>query len=210
MTFHNVRFPTNLSFGAAGGPMRRTEIITLSNGYEERNTPWQHARRKYDAGVAMQSVDDLEKLLHFFESRKGQLHGFRWKDWLDYKSCTPNKTPRDTDQEIGKGDGQKTEFQLVKSYASGGQSYVRPIHKPVAQSVTLALDGSAQTAGVDYTLDEHIGRISFTQPPAQDVKITAGFEFDVPVRFDTDQIVTSLAHFKAGDVPSVPVIEIRI
>ena len=210
MTFHNVRFPTNLSFGAAGGPMRRTEIITLSNGYEERNTPWQHARRKYDAGVAMQSVDDLEKLLHFFESRKGQLHGFRWKDWLDYKSCTPNKTPRDTDQEIGKGDGQKTEFQLVKSYASGGQSYMRPIHKPVVQSVTLALDGSAQTAGVDYTLDEHIGRISFTQPPAQDVKITAGFEFDVPVRFDTDQIVTSLAHFKAGDVPSVPVIEIRI
>ena len=50
MAFHEARFPTNQSFGSVGGPERRTEIVTLANGFEERNTPWAHSRRRYDAG----------------------------------------------------------------------------------------------------------------------------------------------------------------
>jgi uncharacterized protein (TIGR02217 family) len=90
MSFHDVRFPVNLSLGSMGGPERRTEIVTLTNGFEERNTPWAHSRRRYDAGAGMRSLDDIAVLVAFFEARRGMLHGFRWKDWADYKSCAPS------------------------------------------------------------------------------------------------------------------------
>jgi uncharacterized protein (TIGR02217 family) len=93
MSFHDVRFPVNLSLGSVGGPERRTEIVTLTNGFEERNTPWAHSRRRYDAGAGMRSLDDIAVLVAFFEARRGMLHGFRWKDWADYKSCAPSGTP---------------------------------------------------------------------------------------------------------------------
>ena len=91
MGFHEVRFPATLSFGSVGGPERRTEIVTLANGFEERNTPWAHSRRRYDAGLGLRSLDDVEALIAFFEARRGQLYGFRWKDWADYKSCAASK-----------------------------------------------------------------------------------------------------------------------
>jgi len=210
MTFHDVRFPASLSFGSVGGPERRTEIVTLQNGFEERNTPWAQSRRRYDAGVSLRSLDDVEQLLAFFEARQGQLHGFRWKDWADYKSCLPSEVPGAEDQVIGLGDGVRTEFQLVKSYASGAQTYVRPIEKAVFKSVLIGLAGDPMVLGVDYDLDLDAGLVTFGTAPAEAAAVTAGFEFDVPVRFDTDRIQVSVASFRAGDVPSVPVVEIRL
>ncbi len=210
MNFHEERFPPNLSFGSIGGPERRTEIVTLANGFEERNTPWAHSRRRYDAGVGMRSLDDVETLIAFFEARRGQLYGFRWKDWSDYKSCLPNDTPAYTDQVIGIGDGVKTDWQLTKTYASGGHEYVRPITKPVAGTVRVGIGGDEQQEAVHYEVDLTTGIVSFATPPDIGAEITAGFEFDVPVRFDTDRIQTSVASFKAGDVPNVPVVEVRI
>ena len=105
MAFHEVRFPPKLSFGSLGGPERRTEIVTLSNGFEERNSPWAHSRRRYDAGVGLQSLDDMAALIAFFEARAGQLHGFRWKDWSDYKSSAASVDPGFGDQVLGSGDG---------------------------------------------------------------------------------------------------------
>lgn len=210
MSFHEVRFPACLSYGAVGGPMRRTEVVTLANGHEERNTPWAHSRRNYDAGVAMSSLDDLDVVIAFFEARRGQLYGFRWKDWADYKSCLPSETVSATDQSLGFGDATTTDYQLVKTYASGTSSYVRPIRKPVVGSVTVAVDGVVQTEGADYTLDTTTGIVSFTTAPGAGLDITAGFEFDVAVRFGTDQIQASVATFQAGEVPSVPVVELRV
>ena len=123
MDFHDIRFPANLSFGSIGGPERRTEIVTLANGFEERNTPWEHARRRYDAGVGLRSLDDIETLIAFFEARRGQLYGFRWKDWSDYKSCRPSDGVRFDDQVIGSGDGELYRFQLTKTYESGSAAY---------------------------------------------------------------------------------------
>ena len=210
MNFHEERFPPNLSFGSIGGPERRTEIVTLANGFEERNTPWAHSRRRYDAGVGMRSLDDVETLIAFFEARRGQLYGFRWKDWSDYKSCLPNDTPAYTDQVIGIGDGVETNWQLTKTYASGGHEYVRPITKPVAGTVRVGIGGDEQQEAVHYQVDLTTGIVTFATPPDIGAEITAGFEFDVPVRFDTDRIQTSVASFKAGDVPSVPVVEVRV
>ena len=210
MGFHEVRFPANLSFGSVGGPERRTEIVTLANGFEERNSPWQHARRRYDAGMSMRSLDDIEVLVAFFEARQGQLFGFRWKDWSDYKSCFASKVIDCSDQAIAVGDGVQTEFALVKSYVSGSQSYTRPITKPVAGSVEVGVDGVHLAEGPDFTVDYATGVISFVVAPALDAPMAAGFEFDVPVRFDTDRIQTSVASFQAGDVPDVPIVEVRV
>lgn len=210
MAFHDLRFPTNLSFGSVGGPERRTDVVTLANGFEERNTPWEHSRRRYDAGAGMRSPDDIETLIAFFEARRGRLHAFRWKDWSDFKSCAPSRAIRETDQEFGRGDGVSLTFQLVKTYQSGGQSYVRPIRKPVEGTVKVAIAGDLKVETVEYSVDHATGLVTFVVPPDIGAQISAGYEFDVPVRFDTDSLQTSFATFQAGDVPNVPVVEVRL
>ncbi|KFE36332.1 DUF2460 domain-containing protein [Thioclava atlantica] len=210
MAFHEVRFPANLSFGSVGGPERRTEIVTLTNGFEERNSPWAHSRRRYDAGVGLRSLDDVERLLAFFEARGGQLHGFRWKDWADYKSCAPSQEVAYEDQLIGHGDGVRRVFQLSKAYVSGGVEYRRPVSKPVAGTVKVGVQGGYQAEAVHWSLDTGAGTVTFVDPPAEGAPITAGFEFDVPVRFDTDRIQVSVQSFQAGEMPQVPVVEVRV
>jgi uncharacterized protein (TIGR02217 family) len=210
MAFHEVRFPANLSFGSAGGPERRTEIVTLTNGFEERNTPWEHSRRRYDAGLGLRSLDDLGDVIAFFEARRGQLHGFRWKDWADYRSAAPSRAISAQDQVIGQGDGVKRTFQLSKTYVSGEGTYQRPITKPVAGTVLIAVGGLLRTEVTQWTLNSATGVVTLTTAPAVGTAVTAGFEFDVPVRFDTDRIQTSVEAFQAGEVPSVPVVELRL
>ena len=208
--FHEIRFPVNLSFGSVGGPERLTEIVTLANGFEERNSPWADSRRRYDAGLGMRSLEDVDALIAFFEARRGQLYGFRWKDWSDYRSSGSLEETGFEDQVIGTGDGATTAFQLVKTYQSGDETYERVIRKPVLGTVTVGLQGNQQIEGVDFSVDPSTGFLSFTDAPDPGATVTAGFEFDVPVRFDTDSILTSVASFKAGDIPSVPIVEVRI
>lgn len=210
MTFHEVRFPANLSFGSVGGPERLTEIVTLANGFEERNSPWADSRRRYDAGLGMRALSDIDTLIAFFEARRGRLYGFRWKDWSDYRSSGSLVTPGFEDQVLGTGDGVQTAFQLQKTYRSGEVTYTRVIRKPVLGSVRVGLQGDVQTEAVDFTFDTATGIVTFADAPPQGATVTAGFEFDVPVRFDTDSIQTSAASFKAGDIPNVPVVEVRI
>lgn len=210
MNFHDVRFPPGLSFGSLGGPQRRTDVVTLANGYEERNTPWAHSRRVYDAGLGMRSIDDVQALTGFFEARMGQMYGFRWKDWADFKSCASSVGVAFEDQNLGYGDGVRTEYQLVKTYASGGHSYLRPITKPVAGTVRVGIEQDALQEGSDYHVDLSTGVIQFVHAPDIDMQVSAGYEFDVPVRFDTDRILVSVASFQAGQVPDVPVIEVRV
>ncbi|WP_417587529.1 TIGR02217 family protein [Pararhodobacter oceanensis] len=209
MAFHEIRFPATLSFGSLGGPERRTEVVTLANGHEERNTPWAQARRRYDAGLGLRSLDDVEVLIAFFEARQAMLHGFRWKDWADHKTCRASREVSALDQSMGNGDGAATAFQLIKSYTSGAWASTRVITKPVAGTLRVAIAGVEVQEGMDWQVDGASGILTFTTPPAVGAEITAGFEFDVPVRFDTDLIQVSVASFQAGDVPKVPVIEVR-
>ncbi|WP_421863749.1 phage distal tail protein, Rcc01695 family [Parvibaculum sp.] len=210
MAFHEVRFPLSVALGASGGPERRTEIVTLGSGREERNSPWAMSRRRYNAGLGLRKLDDIHEVISFFEARHGRLHGFRWHDRGDWKSVAPQASVTPLDQTLGTGDGERTAFQLVKSYVSGEASYMREIAKPVAGSLRIALGGAAMEEGEDFTADYATGIVSFAVAPGEGVAVTAGYEFDVPVRFDTDFLDISLAAFEAGSVPDVPVIEIRV
>ncbi len=209
--FHDIRFPLSVSFASSGGPERRTEIIRLASGAEERNSPWQHARRRYDAGLGVRSLDDVHDVISFFEARRGQLYGFRWKDFTDFSSAIPSAIPAASDQPIAVGDGLTSVFALSKTYETGSHSYTRPITKPVQNTVVLAVDGTAQQENIDFIVDYMLGTVNFIADiPANGAVITAGYEFDVPVRFDTSFLSITLDSFKAGAMSSIPVIEVRV
>jgi len=208
MTFHEIRFPTAIAFGSTGGPERKTEIVALGSGFEERNAVWANSRRRYDVGSGVRTLDDLALVTAFFEARLGRLYGFRFKDFADFQSCTPAGTVTPLDQAIGTGDGTATEFQLVKTYVSGPADWVRRIVKPVAGSVRIALAGVELLSAV--TIDATTGLVSFTAPPAPGVAITAGYAFDAAVRFDTDSLLVNLASFAAGEMPSIPIVEVLV
>jgi uncharacterized protein (TIGR02217 family) len=211
-SFHDVNFPLAVSFGATGGPERVNEIVLLTSGREKRNARFAHSRRHYDAGTGLRSLEDLYEVLAFFEARRGSLHAFRFRDPFDMKSCRPGENPQPDDQRIGTGDGVTAAFQLVKTYGEGEDAYVRAISNPVGPSVRVAVDGGEKAAGADFTVDAATGLVSFAAgaiPPAG-AAVTAGYEFDVPVRFDAEQIAVSLASFTAGQIPTIPLVEVKI
>ena len=198
MVFHDIRFPLPLALGASGGPVRKTDIVTLANGHEQRNTALSSSRRRYDAGIGVRSIEDVQSLLGFFEARFGQLYGFRFRDPFDHSSAQSGEI-------IGIGDGQTSAFQLVKTYSDSAGSWTRPITKPVVGSVHVFENGVENNS---VSVDEMTGQVAFSVAPTNGVNLTATFEFDVPVRFENDQIVASLEAFGAGKAVSVPLIEI--
>jgi uncharacterized protein (TIGR02217 family) len=212
MSFHDVRFPTAMSRNAQGGPERRTDVVVLGSGYEERNSRWADSRRSYNAGYGVKSLDDLHQIIAFFEERRGRLHAFRWRDPMDWKSCAPNASPSALDQTLGNGDGARTTFQLCKSYGSAFAPWARDIKKPVEGTVKLAVAGAARVAGTDFIVDPSTGIVTFLADhvPAVGQSVTAGFEFDVPVRFDTDKLEINLSGFTSGAIPNIPIVEVRL
>jgi uncharacterized protein (TIGR02217 family) len=211
-SFHDVRFPTGISRRASGGPERRTDVVALASGHEERNSRWAHSRRRYNAGYGIRTLDEIHEVIGFFEERRGRLYGFRWKDHADYKSGPPQSAVDPADQEIGTGDGTTASFQLIKSYGDGGSAYVRPITKPVAGTVRVAVDGAEKSDGVDFTVDLQTGIVTFLAGaiPGAAQTVTAGFEFDVPVRFDSDLLTINLDAFAAGQIPDIALVEVRL
>jgi len=207
MAFHEVRFPDNISRGARGGPERRTQIVELASGGEERNASWANSRRRYDVAYGIRRADDLALVVAFFEARNGRLHGFRYKDWADYKSALPSQAITAIDQQIGTGTGSQQTFQLAKRYTSGAQTWVRTIAKPVAGTIRVALGSVEQMSG--WTLNASTGVVTFTTAPASGVIVRAGFEFDVPVRFDSDSLDVTLDVERLGSITSIPLLEIR-
>jgi uncharacterized protein (TIGR02217 family) len=204
-SFHEVQFPLRLALGTSGGPWRRTDIVALSNGRENRNQRWRDARRRYDAGSGVRSVSDLYEVVAFFEARAGQLYGFRFTDPVDFQSCGPEEAASATDQLLGVGDGVRTAFQLLKRYGDAGGSTERVIAKPEIGSVAVAVNG---TPVADFAVDHATGIVTLASAPASGAVVRAGFRFDVPVRFDTDRIEVDLDAFRAGRIPSIPLIEV--
>lgn len=204
--FHDVRFPLELGFDAVGGPEFLTQVALMASGFEQRNVQWATARLRYEAGLGVRSEADLVALLGFFRARRGQAFGFRFRDPIDWKSCAAGDAISALDQLLGVGDGVRTSWPLVKRYGFGGAEEVRAVTRPVAGSVVASVGGVLLADG--WALETG-GILQFAVAPAIGADIRAGFAFDVPVRFATDRIDVSLSGWRAGEVPSVPLVEIR-
>ena len=209
--FHEVLFPIDIALKSAGGPQRRTDVVALGSGAEERNARWAHSRRRYDAGYGVKTLSALSQVVAFFEERRGQLYGFRWHDRLDHSSAAPGAMPTATDQVIGIGDGVTAAYQLCKTYGAIFSPYRRPISKPVPGSVRIAVAETEAQEETEFNVDTTTGLVTFHpgHVPAEGAAITAGFLFDVPVRFDTDYLEVDLSAFEAGAIPKIPLVEIR-
>ncbi len=212
MTFHNIRFPTEISIGSTGGPERRTDIVVLGSGQEERNSRWYDSKRRYNAGYGIKSLHDIYDVLEFFEERRGRLYGFLWRDRLDHKSCQPENDVSPVDQFIATADGINWTFQLIKRYGKSRAPYYRQIRKPVEGTVRVAFDSMEMIEGEDFSVDCSTGVLTFLHntPPSAGIIITAGFEFDVPVRFDSDRLEIDLVKFDAGLIQDIPIVEIKL
>jgi uncharacterized protein (TIGR02217 family) len=212
VAFHEILFPLDIALKSSGGPERKTEIVALGSGREERNARWAHSRRRYDAGYGVKTLEALSQVVAFFEERRARLHGFRWRDRLDHSSAAPGASLSPLDQVIGLGNATQTQFPLLKLYGAVHAPYQRPIVKPVAGSVRVAVSEVEQTEGVAFTINTATGIVSFLpgHVPGAGAFVQAGFLFDVPVRFDTDYLEVDLSAFAAGSVPRIPLVEIKL
>jgi uncharacterized protein (TIGR02217 family) len=203
IAFDDVSFPIEIGAEASVAPTFSTNVVTSASGSEYRNANWQQARLRFDAGPGVRGDSELETLLGFFRARRGAAGGFRFRDPYDFSSNGMTGEPGALDQRIGTGDGSRVRFALAKDYSGGEQ---RQITRPVPGTVKVAVDGVEQSSG--WSL-EALGEVVFDTPPDAGSAITAGFLFDVPVRFAEDRLEINRATFLAGEAPSVPLVEIR-
>jgi uncharacterized protein (TIGR02217 family) len=196
--FHEVQFPPDISYGASGGPGYSTTVVTTVSGHERRNANWAAARGRWNVAHGLKKREQVAALIAFFRARRGRAYGFRFKDWTDHQALA---------QLIGVGDGAGKTFQLVKRYASGGEIETRLIAKPIPGTVKIYRDGVEAVSG--WTVNTATGLVTFTTAPASGVQVTADFEFDVPVRFDSDQMEITIETYQLGSWGQIPVLEIR-
>lgn len=193
MSFEEVQFPNDISYGATGGPMFLTDVVATVSGHEQRNSKWQQSRAKYNVASGIKTESQWQALIAFFRARRGRAIGFRFKDWSDYRAENqPLKS-------LGGND-----YQLVKQYVSGAAVYERELTKPVAGSIKLYADSILQASG--WSIDTETGVITTSISGT----LTIDCEFDVPVRFDTDEMAISMDSFDAGNWSSIPLIEVRV
>lgn len=207
--FHEIRLPARLAFGCTSGVERRTEVVALASGHERRSSPWDQGRRRYLIATAARPLDEVAELVAFFEARRGRLHGFRFRDPADFKSCAPSTQPAAGDQPLGPGDGTRRTFQLTRTYGTGPEAVVRPIAKPVAGTVKVAI-GGVVLAPAAFAVDPATGLVTLAAAPASGAAVTAGFEFDTPVRFDIDRLDLQMEGFAAARIAACPLVEVRL
>lgn len=198
-TFHEVQFPPKIAYGATGGAEFNTSITTTFSGFEQRNVNWQKARGRWDVSTGIKTKTDMDVLQAFFRARFGKAYGFRFKDWSDYQAVG---------QTLGTGNGTQTVFQLTKAYTSGAYSYSRDIKKPVTGTVKIYLNAVLQGAG--FSVDLTTGIVTFSSAPGAGVIVSADFDFDVPVRFDTDTLAVRADGPGIFVWDAIPIVEIRL
>lgn len=197
VSFHEILFPEDISYGSAGGPGFNTTVIELSSGHEQRNINWSEAKAKYEASHGVKTRDQMEELIDFFWARRGRAYGFRYKDWADYQLA---------DEPIGTGDGATTFFQVIKTYEPAGYPFQRIIRKLNPDVPLVVMVNGVVTAA---TVDNNAGTVTFAVAPVVGAVITVTGEFHVPVRFDIDDMNVTQDQFEVMSWPSIPLVEIK-
>jgi uncharacterized protein (TIGR02217 family) len=199
MTASEARFPEDISYGSSGGPTFSTSIVSNVGGYEKRNQHWENARAIYNVAHGIKTKAQLSALIVFFRARKGRSQAFRFKDWMDFEAIG---------EIIGTGNGVQTQFQLIKTYASGENTCLRSLSKPVDGTVRIYFNNALQSNG--YIVNYTTGIITFASAPASGVIVQADCEFDVPVRFETDQLSARLEEYGVYSWADIPLVEVRV
>lgn len=212
MSFHEVQFPVDVSYGSGGGPRFSTSIVETDSGAEQRVARWNDPRYAFNVAYGIKTPTQLAAVRAFYIARKGPANGFRYKDWQDFHSNPSNgghdSSPGVRDQLIGTGNGTITTFQLAKRYTSGPTSYSRRVTKPVAGTVRVWVNGSELTAGSQFTVDSATGVVTCASAPANGHAVEASFQFDVPVRFADDDLLSRLNSFGEGSNENITLFEI--
>lgn len=202
--FLEVRIPESISEGSKGGPGFATDVFESETGFEQRNSKWEFARCRYDISYGIRSKDDMDTVLEFFYNMRGRATGFRYKDWTDYIL---------DDGLIGIGDGAEDTFQIIKVYNAGNNiDYTRQLKKIVdTDTFVVTVDGTPQTPITDYDVNLNTGVIEFAPAaiPASMKEIRVTCEFDMPVRFDVDQLMITSENWEVESLDSIPLVEIR-
>lgn len=193
--FHEVSFPQAIARGATGGPEYLTDVVSLRSGYEQRNSVWSIARAKYNVGTGIRTREQMAQVIAFFRARKGRAYGFRFRDWGDFE-VTAQAMQATADPLV---------FQLVKTYGDSVNPETRVIKKPVAGTIVVSIGGAVVTPS---SIDATTGLVAFASAPASTP--IASFQFDVPVRFDTDKIEVQTDAYTIQQAPSIPIVEVRI
>ena len=208
-SFHDVLFPLSVAFGSTVTRERRVEVLQFASGREQRNLRFAHSRRTYDAGNGVRSIADVRAVMDFFEARRGPLASFRFRDPVDNASSFLGGAVTPLDQVIGTGDGTANRFKLTKSYGTGVDVYLRPVRRPVAGTMRVAVNG-VEVPPPDFSFDSATGDVVFApdKTPGAGAAVTAGFQFHVEVRFASDSMSVNVNAFEAGELPSIPLIEV--
>ena len=192
-----VRFPTLYAQRATMGPELDVVTITSDSGGTARTLHFTEAKIRFTVEETEQSQAVIQTLLAFFYNRKGRLYSFRARDITDFELVNQVMQP---------ADGVRTQFQIVKNYVSGAQTEVRTITKP-NDDVTIAVDGVL--ADPQPTVDFSTGTVTFATPPAAGKSLTCSGTFDVPVRFDSDEIIFSIQGFEAFNLEAIGLLEVE-
>lgn len=210
MAFHEIRLPTTYDYGISGGPSFGTQIVEMPSGQEQRIARQQQGKRSWNIPFNNKTPAQISEIITFFLARQGAAHGFRFKDFHDFTTGADGVgAPSFGNVQIGVGNGSQVQFQLVKKYTSGIITRTRNITKPVSGTVLIGVNGVNQTSG--WTVNTSNGLVTFTTAPANGATITAGFEFDVPVRFSkvTDELLNiSIDNFESNGIRGFAVSEL--
>ncbi len=212
MAFIEVRFDDEIAYGSTANHVYSTRIQSSASGYESRNSNWSETRIGFDVSTGIKKQTDLDALITMFHAVKGQAIGFRFKDWSDFTSAGAYDAPAFDDQEIfGPAVGGETQIQLIKTYSIGGSSTIRTIRKPVSGTVLVGVGpqgAPVQLTGGQFSVDTTTGIITLSTPLITGEYVTAGYEYDIPVRFNSDSLPVQLEAYKVGTV-GINVIEVR-
>lgn len=191
-------FTQQLAFGSAGGPGWLTSLAPGPAGWERVEQRWTHPRGRWDVGHMDRTEAESAALLAFFYCiAKGRANGWRFRDFALGESTGLNEP-------LGTGTGSPQVLQLVKRYTSGAETYDRVIRKPVLGSVRIKANGTPTTA---FTVDTTTGLVTITATAA--AVLTATYTFDVPCRFDTDQVQMARVDLDRYSWGSIPILELR-
>ena len=197
--FYDARLPEDIERGASISVAFNTSVVGIASGDEQRNIEWSEERLTADVSYGIMrkanpqdAEDSFYRIVSFFRTVYGRGVPFRFRDPTDYDAKNEVLYPIE---------GTTTDFQLAKTY--GGGAYVRRITRPVVSTIKFRQGSTLYTAPWTHL---ELGIVRFdTVPPS----LTASFEFDIPVRFDSDIMTVSVEHFDAAELPEIRIVQVR-